>query len=408
MVRMSLGPQDFLRMLQGGPPPPLPGVNQQNIDGSSPSSSSQGSSVSQSVPPSLPANSGAPNNPLNNFFSQLFNPANFMADQNQPNQNQPNQNQPSQNQPNQSQPNQNQPNQNTPSQNQRLNQNSPQQNGSSQHNHQQNRPQVNPVPVQLNRTVAQNANSNDELDQAATVGNVNTVRTLVTGGANVNRGSLHKACIYGHKDVVIHLINSGAKPDVKLANGETAVHTCAYYGQVELLIYLLDQCGANLFDRTKDGKSALMLAVAQNHHTMTAEILKRGCSPEDNDVLGTTSLMLAAQRGNKEITELLFQAKANVDARDCKGRTALHFAASGGHPHILALLCKNKTSVDYLNCNKETPLHFASCHGKTDCVAYLLGVGADPNLVTGNGFTALQLARNRNFPEIVNLLQYRN
>ena len=42
--------------------------------------------------------------------------------------------------------------------------------------------------------------------------------------------------------------------------------------------------------------------------------------------------------------------------------------------------------------NGCTPLHIASGHGNIALVAYLLSVGADPELVTDEGDTALDLA----------------
>src|SRR5690242_2014494 len=94
-------------------------------------------------------------------------------------------------------------------------------------------------------------------------------------GANVNRGSLHKACMFGHLGLVQYLLSKGAKIDLKLANGETCLHTCkklfslhdtnyvsgAFYGQKDILEMLINEASINLFERTSDGKTALMLAV---------------------------------------------------------------------------------------------------------------------------------------------------
>jgi len=244
-----------------------------------------------------------------------------------------------------------------------------------------------------------------DLEIAATSGDLQRVQQLISSGGNANKGSLHRACMHGHKVIVAFLIQKGANTEMKLANGETALHTCAYYGQLELLSYLIDTCGANMWERIKDGKTSLMLAVVQNYRNLVEELLNRGANVDDNDIYGTTSLILAAQRGNKEICELLLKFRAKVDSRDIRARTALHFAASGGHPHILSLLIQHGAALNVTNVIHETPLHYAAFHGKNDCVMYLLSKGADSTISSNSGGTPLQLAMARNFPEIVQILQ---
>ena len=45
-----------------------------------------------------------------------------------------------------------------------------------------------------------------DLEQATIAGNLVKVRELVERGANFNKGVLHKACMYGHKDIVLYLL----------------------------------------------------------------------------------------------------------------------------------------------------------------------------------------------------------
>jgi len=171
--------------------------------------------------------------------------------------------------------------------------------------------------------------------------------------------------------------------------------------------HLLDSCHANLYERTSDGRTALLLAVFNNHINVAEELLKRGNScVYDNDVHGSTCIILASQRGNKEMLELLLRYKSEhiVDSKDSKGRSGIHFAASGGHASILSLLLQFGASINAINSNNETALHYACYHGKKDCVQFLLSKGVDTSTVSHSG-TALALARSRNHQEIVNLLQ---
>jgi ankyrin repeat protein len=66
----------------------------------------------------------------------------------------------------------------------------------------------------------------------------------------------------------------------------------AFYGQKEILEYLLSNCEANIYERTSDGKTALMLAVYNNHRAVVELLLGNGASVHDNDVNGATPLIL--------------------------------------------------------------------------------------------------------------------
>lgn len=71
-----------------------------------------------------------------------------------------------------------------------------------------------PLPIQSHSTLL-----DAELEQATIAGNLAKVRDLIDRGANFNRGALHKACMYGHKDIVLHLVQRGAATEFKMGNG---------------------------------------------------------------------------------------------------------------------------------------------------------------------------------------------
>ncbi len=52
----------------------------------------------------------------------------------------------------------------------------------------------------------------------------------------------------------------------------------------------------------------------------------------------------------------------------------------------------------------QRPLHIACLHGQTDIVRMLLALGADPDVRTAHGETALDIARRINIPAIVSAL----
>jgi len=243
-----------------------------------------------------------------------------------------------------------------------------------------------------------------ELDQSIISGNLDRVRQLIEAGGNVNKGGLHKACMFGHIEIVRYFLSKGANLDLKLGSGETCLHTCAFYGQKEIIQYLLLNHEINIYERTNDGKTSLMLAVYNNHRSVAELLLQNGASVYDNDVNGFTSLILAAQKGNNEIVELLLSNGAKVDARDFRGRTALHFSAYCGFSSIMMILLQFNAPINAKNSKLETALNSSSCNAKIDCIEFLLSNGADVNIRSICG-TALSLAISKGHKEIAELLR---
>jgi ankyrin repeat protein len=54
----------------------------------------------------------------------------------------------------------------------------------------------------------------------------------------------------------------------------------------------MNECAANIYERTNDGKTALMLAVYNNHRQVVESLLQHGASVYDNDVHGTSPLLM--------------------------------------------------------------------------------------------------------------------
>lgn len=79
------------------------------------------------------------------------------------------------------------------------------------------------------------------------------------------------------------------------------------------------------------------------------------------------------------------------------GRTPLHLVVENNSLSSVQFLLEtchaNVNAVTYSGC---TPLHIASGRGSIDIVAYLISMGADPDLRTDEGDTALELAGSEN------------
>lgn len=205
---------------------------------------------------------------------------------------------------------------------------------------------------------------------------------LLRAGADARRANrygvtpLQLAAVNGSVAAATALIEAGADPNVVLPEGETILMTAARTGQPDLLRLLIDR-GARVEAREKwYGETALIWAVAENHPDATKVLLERGADVNVRSAalafprrrtgqsvlsLGSwTPLMYAARENALDAARVLVAAKADLNLTDPDGATAL----------VIAIL----------NANYE----FA---------AFLLDVGADPNVVDNEaGMGALYAA----------------
>lgn len=120
---------------------------------------------------------------------------------------------------------------------------------------------------------------------------------------------------------------------------------------------------------------------------------------------GHTALMLAVWGGQAEIVQLLIDRGANVNACAAGGDTVLMQAAVFGRTEIARLLIDHGADINARNEWGETALILAirKWHAETACL--LIDRGADIHVRSCMGHTALTRAKERNFKEIVEMLE---
>lgn len=100
----------------------------------------------------------------------------------------------------------------------------------------------------------------------------------------------------------------------------------------------------------------------------------------------------AAREGDVRSLERLLAEGRPTDVRDNRGWEPLHEAAWSNHTECLNILLeKANVNVNVQSFAGETALYLAAKKGSTECVAALLDHGADPNIVTPEGYNPLWL-----------------
>ncbi|XP_063051733.1 tankyrase, TRF1-interacting ankyrin-related ADP-ribose polymerase b isoform X2 [Engraulis encrasicolus] len=253
---------------------------------------------------------------------------------------------------------------------------------------------------------------------AAGFGRKDVVEHLLQTGANVHSRDdgglipLHNACSFGHAEVVSLLLCQGADPNARDNWNYTPLHEAAIKGKIDVCIVLL-QHGADPNIRNTDGKSALDLADPSAKAVLTGEykkdeLLEAARSGNEEKLMAlltplnvnchasdgrkSTPLHLAAGYNRVRIVQLLLQYGADVHAKDKGGLVPLHNACSYGHYEVTDLLLKHGACVNAMDLWQFTPLHEAASKNRVEVCSLLLSHGADPTLANCHSKSAVDMA----------------
>ncbi|KAK8641466.1 hypothetical protein V6N13_010869 [Hibiscus sabdariffa] len=206
------------------------------------------------------------------------------------------------------------------------------------------------------------------LFSAVQVGDLETVEALLKRESNL----LHHRTVYDR---------------------HSALHIAAAYGQIEILVMLLEKSvNPDVVNRQK--QTPLMLAAMHGKISCVEKLIEAGANILKFDSIhGRTCLHYAAYYGHSDCLQAILSAAQSspvavswgyarfVNIRDAKGATPLHLAARQRRPECVHILLDNGALVcastgGYV-CPGSTPLHLAARGGSLDCIRKLLAWGAD-------------------------------
>ncbi|KAL9701296.1 hypothetical protein quinque_004737 [Culex quinquefasciatus] len=123
---------------------------------------------------------------------------------------------------------------------------------------------------------------------------------------------------------------------------------------------------------------------------------------------GLTALHVAAIHGNLDMVNILMDHNVSVSARTKSGATALHYACRERRLNVIKLLlnrCHSADIIDLKDCRGDTPLHYAVEQNQLRIVEILLSAKADKSLRNLAGRRPIDIARDRLFFNVVNVLE---
>ena len=159
----------------------------------------------------------------------------------------------------------------------------------------------------------------------------------------------------------------------------------------------------------------LNLSILQGESSTAQKLIENGANVNEKDDFGFPPLYLAASKGQTEIVKLLLNKGADVNLKTNDGSTALMAAAFGGYSDIVRLLLEKGARVNegaqsfnqggfWGSWPSPSPLTLMAARGDIETVKLLLDKGADVNLKTDLGLTALNEAGGTGKVALVKLL----
>jgi len=153
------------------------------------------------------------------------------------------------------------------------------------------------------------------------------------------------------------------------------------------------------------GLTLLHLTCEGGHHNCISFLLDSGADMNVKDEQGATPLHYAAKGGNSKCISLLLERGCSCTVVDDYGMTPLHYCVKQGHYDVVNLLCRHAPSVvNQPDDHGWTPLHVAVANKKNLCIAPLALMGADRDLKDNQGRTVLDIALEKEYTDIANIL----
>jgi ankyrin repeat protein len=180
-------------------------------------------------------------------------------------------------------------------------------------------------------------------------------------------------------------------------------------GDIETVKSLLKK-GVYIHAQDKDGRCALVAAAYKNRLEIVDLLIAAGADVIMKDNTLQSAYLISTSDGFVELLKKTLNAGADVHCTDSYNGTGLIRAADRGHVEIIRELLKTKIRVNHVNKLGWTALLEAVLLGDggvrhTEVVRMLVAAGADVDLADKEGVTLLAHAKNKNFTEIVKILE---
>ena len=172
---------------------------------------------------------------------------------------------------------------------------------------------------------------------------------------------IHFASLAGHSDVVEYLVQTDrGQLTVRNRDGDTPLHRAVVGGHVNTVRTLLD-LGSNIEARNSDGWTPLCHAAAEGNLDIVRMLYDRGANvyarsnaDDDEDM----PIHLAAYFGHLQVVSFLIDRKHELlFAKNRENESPINRAAVGGHTSVVEYLLSRGVGIETTGFRGRTPLH---------------------------------------------------
>ncbi len=243
---------------------------------------------------------------------------------------------------------------------------------------------------------------------------VATVRALIAGGADLRITSardgvapVDHARSQGQAEATQSLTR--ALRDRPIRNPDAALLRSAGAGDADG-VALAIRAGADLEAQDPQGRTALLLASAEDHVPAARVLLAMGASPDTYDNRSDTPWLVTGVTGSVEMADVMLRFHPDLTLRNRFGGVSIIPASERGHVAYVRRVADSGIDVNHVNDLGWTAMLEAVILGDgstayVEIVRILLAAGADPDIGDKDGVTALEHARSRGFTEIASVLE---
>ena len=182
---------------------------------------------------------------------------------------------------------------------------------------------------------------------------------------------IHKAVKSGNLQEVKGVLNS-SNIELKDKRGNTPLCYAAYFGYEDILKYLVDS-GADTNAKCWSNNTPLHFASYTHHFFNLKYLLDHKANVNLKGWQNNTPLIFAAFISAQDSVKELLKRGADINAQGYQGNSALHFAAFWGYVEIVKILLENGANKDLLNDNYKTPLDLAKQMDRAEIIELLGG-----------------------------------
>ncbi|KAG0178224.1 Ankyrin repeat domain-containing protein 16 [Apophysomyces sp. BC1021] len=221
-------------------------------------------------------------------------------------------------------------------------------------------------------------------------------------------GAINEHAMKGRLDIVKALVDAGALLDRVTKDGRTALHLAVQEGHVETARYLAKQCPKAIIGTTNSGRLPIQIAAAlvnapETSLEITSDLLSNAPVSlstllAHRDKSGRNVLLDAVVSRNLALLQFLLSHGANPNETDTIGRSMIHHASMIGHLDVLQLLARAAEEHNWLikwdvpdTWDHWTPLMHAAKEGNLDIVRFLVERTNDKEQMDKQGRTAKDL-----------------